>query len=588
MKTLIFAILSNILSLGTNSQTTIVAQKPTILHSTTKSNWHIVEVLPTVEGNILIGRSRNQQNENKTFLVKTNKKGSLGQTTELPLQSALAACLSDDALIVLSSSIDKSFLTKISTNKLKEIVWQTEISKIQKGSIASLPSGRIALTTDTDSYIKTQIFNSKGQFLKDVVLKNPVKESLHKSKIIAIKNGTFALIGGGKIWGLNESGDTIWEFGSETEQIKWQNIKQLSNGEIIAIGYGNSQIYNSNNIDIHVWAIANDGSSISWAKIIGENENKDIAYDIVESVNEQLMILAQKDKHTQLIKLDNDHQASIIYTDSISNSNRQLKYLTPLENGNWLAIGDTWEADRKGIIFQNYQQKIIQDTINKPSLFLLSIGVKADLQFTKHDAEAISNLYKKQEGKLFKAVYTQTLTADSSTKAGELAKAFELLSTKGIQNDDIVIIYFSGNGLATDDDYLLLGSDYDPAALRSTSIRMSQLLHDLDNLPGKKLILLDACYSGAAIKIPSNVSILTASTANQPAFEDPEWQHGAFTKVILEAMKNKKADTNADNFTSLQELFDFTKKNLPLLTQRKRIQNPLLLHKGDDFVVFEK
>ncbi len=127
-----------------------------------------------------------------------------------------------------------------------------------------------------------------------------------------------------------------------------------------------------------------------------------------------------------------------------------------------------------------------------------------------------------------------------------MAKTFELLSSsQNLQEKDLLLVYFSGNGIKTDDDYLLHGSDFDAAALKSTTVRLSQLIQDLDNLPCRKLIVLDACQSGAATKLtlPQNISILTASTADQAAFEDPKWQHGAVDKSAFRNPKAPKKQT---------------------------------------------
>lgn len=586
MKTLILVFLTTFGSTTAMSQTTISANKAIFLKAPAKSIWQVSQAIQTPEGFLLVGQSKPQHSEAKMLLLETDKMGKTAEVKEYPYPKANAvAYCNDKSIVLLNVSKTEMLLTKMSFSK-GEVIWQKNLKNLKGGSIATHADGRIGVVGDNDENTFVYEFSSDGNQKWEIKLPKQNNGILPKSNIVALSDGTYGIIGGGRIWGLGNTGQILWQFGSHTEQIKWQNIKQLKNGEIVAVGWGISQVFGTKNTDIHIWSIARDGSKIAWASLIGEEENQDKAFDFIETSNGNLVLLCQKDNQTELISLDYEHQSKVIFSKE-NDKNQQLRFLLPNENSNYVAIGNTWDENGKQIILQTFEQKI-EPAQKKPNLFMLSVGVNADLQFTKQDAEAMSQNYAEQAGKWFDKTHIQTFTADNNTKAGELAKTFELLSTKGIQNNDLVIIYFSGNGLAIDDDYLLLGSDYNPAALRSTSIRMSQLLKDLDNLPGKKLILLDACYSGAAIKLPSNVSIITASTANQAAFEDSQWQHGAFTKVLIEALSTKKADTNADGYTTLNELFDYTKKKLPILTQTKRTQNPLLLHKGDDFVVFEK
>lgn len=594
MKTLVVTILSN-LFFGLNAQTIIVAKEPVIVKAPIKYTWQVNVVLPLTDGNLLIGQNRNMQSDSdpKTILLQTNKNGEILKKNELPFPSAIAACLQPDgAIIFLNSTKEKAYLTKIANAETNTPLWQVGLPRPKGGALASLANGQIALAIDTENFIKVKFFNTEGKFLKDILLKKEVKSIWHKSKIIALNDGTWAVIGGGIIWGLADNGEIIWQYGSETEKMNWQNIKQLTNGEIIAIGAGKSEIFDLTSDDIQVWSIAKDGTKINWTSIIGEDGSNEVGYDLVESPNNELMILATKDSQVQLIKLDHEHQPTIAYSQNESNKNTKLRFLITNQSNNWLAIGNTYNGYGREIIVQGFGQRVVQKDTQKSVIHLLSIGINGQtLQYAKHDAETINELYKNQVGLAFKAVQAETLTADSSTKAGELAKKFELLSSKqDLQENDLLLVYFSGNGMKVDDDYLLMGSDFDPAALRSTSVKFSQLIKYLDNLPCRKLIVLDACYSGFAtqLNLPKNISILTSSTAEQVSFEDPNWQHGALTKVMVEAFRNPAADTNQDQYITLNELFDFIKKRLPILTQNKRLQTPLLLHKGDDFVVFEK
>ena len=101
---------------------------------------------------------------------------------------------------------------------------------------------------------------------------------------------------------------------------------------------------------------------------------------------------------------------------------------------------------------------------------------------------------------------------------------------------------------------------------------------------GRVLVLLDACRSagligGASNPLPaadvlrsvlaaSNVTVLTSSTADKLSREDEQWQHGAFTKVLLDALSSSAydLDTDRDGVISMAELTAYMAKHLSRLT----------------------
>jgi outer membrane protein assembly factor BamB len=587
MKTLILSIISNICSLGLNAQPKVVAQTPIFISSENRYSWQVSDVITSTEGYILVGQGKNAHKEHETTLIKTDKLGNSETILKLNQSRILAVCLTKNkSLCVLNTDKSISYLTNYEDIDRLKVNWKIELPKLKSASITTLQTGRIVLATDTENFVKIQIYGKSGEFIKDILFKKLVKNT-SPCKIITLKNGTLALIGGSKIWGLADNGEVIWEFGTETNKSDWQQIKQLSNDEVIVMGTAKSDLFDATHDDIQVWAINEDGSQLAWNTSIGEEGKDDKPLDFIETKNGELLILAETDRQSQFIKLNAEHLPSLVYT--AQDPSKSSKFLFSDSLDKWFTIGNAFDDNGRRVFLQHFSQKIEKTT--KPNLNVLSIGINGTaLRYAKADAERIDELFRTHREGAFGKIETQVYTTDAATKAGELAKTFELMSTQNIQEEDLVIVFISGNGTKAQDDYLLFGSDYDPAALRSTSLKLSQLIKDLDNLPCRKLLILDACYSGAAteLNLPNNISILTASTANQVAFEDPKWQHGALTKVLIEALNTKKADSNADGYTTLNELFDYTKKKLPILTQTKRIQNPLLLHKGDDFVVFEK
>jgi hypothetical protein len=64
----------------------------------------------------------------------------------------------------------------------------------------------------------------------------------------------------------------------------------------------------------------------------------------------------------------------------------------------------------------------------------------------------------------------------------------------------------------------------------------------------------------------TNVTVLTSSSADKLSREDPSWGHGAFTKVVLEAL-GRAADTSHNGMISSDELTSYVADNLRALTK---------------------
>jgi uncharacterized caspase-like protein len=119
---------------------------------------------------------------------------------------------------------------------------------------------------------------------------------------------------------------------------------------------------------------------------------------------------------------------------------------------------------------------------------------------------------------------------------------------------DLAVVMFSGHGTMIDDQFYLVPygvDDSTPARLKSSAIPATEFQSEISKLVthGRVLELLDACRSAGLIGkavlgadrlrsalASSNVTVLTSSTADKVSREDEKWQHGAFTKVLLDAL----------------------------------------------------
>lgn len=240
----------------------------------------------------------------------------------------------------------------------------------------------------------------------------------------------------------------------------------------------------------------------------------------------------------------------------------------------------------------------IERAARPPRLYLLAVGVDKyldpaiqPLRYAVADAQSIVDLVSIQATGLFDVAETKLQTNDQVTRDRWQATFAEMSQRlkEDAQPDDLFLIFMAGHGVVDPDEQQYYFASYDLSAsdvLRgvytgSISWRDFELLADV---PCRKLAFLDTCHSGAiqplrtrdlkaAIRALQQDVVLTvaASAGNERSEEKTAWQHGAFTKSLLEALEGA-ADTSRDGAVSLDELITYVKAQVPKLTEGR--QNP--------------
>lgn len=152
------------------------------------------------------------------------------------------------------------------------------------------------------------------------------------------------------------------------------------------------------------------------------------------------------------------------------------------------------------------------------------------------------------------------LVTDSEARTARLRAELLELQTTSAPND-VVVVAFSGHG---SDTHEIITYDTDPYDLPSTALPLDELTELVSAIPAKHLlVVLDCCFSGGAGAkvltaplvprggpggLPLSTEallnkmagagrlILTASTADQPAWEDARLGHGFLTYHLLQAL----------------------------------------------------
>jgi WD40 repeat protein len=234
-------------------------------------------------------------------------------------------------------------------------------------------------------------------------------------------------------------------------------------------------------------------------------------------------------------------------------------------------------------------------------LHLLTVGISAYnedyaknllLHYADRDAHDLASaIVNTQEG-LYAHVDAQVLLDKDATRGGILRGLQTLRSEmeRGGGND-LAVVHFSGHGALVDGTLYLLPYDTDArdaVGIKTTALSVDAFKSELVELAkhGRVLVLLDACHSGAtsldrSIKAvdatvlrhelaAANVTVLTSSSGQEVSFEDDKWQHGAFTRVLLDALNDQASDPDHVGLIKASALAHYVAGHVASLTDGKQ------------------
>jgi WD40 repeat protein len=198
----------------------------------------------------------------------------------------------------------------------------------------------------------------------------------------------------------------------------------------------------------------------------------------------------------------------------------------------------------------------------KPDLYVLAVGVSnykdksLKLIYPEKDAEDFVKVIQPQEGqgRLYGHVYYHDLAGEHATRE-EIRKGLSWLK-KSTTARDIAVLFLSGHGQNdAGGHYHYLPYDADLSDLDLTTVQDFEIEDFLAKVPGKVVAFLDTCFSGGlhpakgptqpdidalANRLASaekGIVVFTSSTGRQFSLEKPEWNNGAFTKALVEAVR---------------------------------------------------
>jgi hypothetical protein len=236
----------------------------------------------------------------------------------------------------------------------------------------------------------------------------------------------------------------------------------------------------------------------------------------------------------------------------------------------------------------------------KPVLYALLVGVAVyknpaySLEFAAKDAEDLASALKVQSGGLYREVQERLVTNRDATVAG-VKDGLQWLQKKTTIRD-VVMVFFAGHGVTdAKNEFWFLTHEVDPTQLLTTALSGEDIIGILHRLPGKKVLFLDACHAGAIFTAATHASrpsvdvnksvndfataesglvVYGASTGRELSIESNDWKHGAFTKALIEAIGEDKADLMRKRKITTASLASYLAERVKQLTDGE--QHPVM------------
>ena len=238
-----------------------------------------------------------------------------------------------------------------------------------------------------------------------------------------------------------------------------------------------------------------------------------------------------------------------------------------------------------------------------PDLWILAVGVNkydnantdklrqninqrplGNLNYCGNDAKRLVESFKAQEGegKRYKTVHTRLITDNEiEPTAANIREQLKFL--EGANQRDVVLLFMAGHGISEEGRFYFLTRD---AVMENGKVNPLYAISDQElkpvlDLPGRRLIFIDACQSGGmdinqfmySLR-RTNAYMLSSSEGDKPSYEDnPDrnfWQwdgHGVFSYSVIRGL-NGMARPRNDSAISVLQLSGYVRNMVMNLTEK--------------------
>jgi WD40 repeat protein len=217
--------------------------------------------------------------------------------------------------------------------------------------------------------------------------------------------------------------------------------------------------------------------------------------------------------------------------------------------------------------------------VPKPALYVLAVGIDGykdrnlKLNCAVNDAAELAKTFAEKSRALFD-VRVKVLRDREATRAGILA-GLKWLKEKKPQ--DLAVVFYAGHGDMDDKGrFYLLPQDVDVGRLAATGVSGDVLKQQLVHLPGRVVLMLDACHSGSIGRVvndlardlageDSGVVVMCAAMDNEKAGEQDG--HGYFCRALIEGLDGKAARNPRDGYVYFHHLEQYVTDRVPELSK---------------------
>ncbi len=255
---------------------------------------------------------------------------------------------------------------------------------------------------------------------------------------------------------------------------------------------------------------------------------------------------------------------------------------------------------------------IIDEVDKNATLFLVVVGInkyqneKLSLNYALADATAFKEEIEKDTKTVLSDIKTWFVTDNEANKKGILDAFAEVQKTA--KPLDVFVFYYAGHGvIGKDKEFYLVPNDVSNLKNAQTELETKGIpakilqKYAIDIAAQKQLFILDACQSAGAfnemltadgdqqksiavVSRSTGTHWMAASGAQQYANEFSQLGHGAFTYVLLEALKGSAA---TDKMITVNGLKNYLQQGVPELMKKYSgtLQYPASYGFGNDFPV---
>ena len=209
-----------------------------------------------------------------------------------------------------------------------------------------------------------------------------------------------------------------------------------------------------------------------------------------------------------------------------------------------------------------------------PKLFVVAIGIGdyddeklPDLKFTCKDANDFSKAIAKKRGLPYEEVQVKTLCNEEATRE-DIFEAMKWLGQESSPSD-VCIFYYAGHGYRDEKDRFYFVPFGAHAEKNYECVSAQSFRDEANEIDGKFIVFLDACYSAALLSgtrsavtdhfleqlrsAKNGMMLYASSESDTKSKEDPNWQNGAYTHVLVDAL-NGAAKEDGDEGLSTEQL----------------------------------